>query len=332
MIDYGGLIKNISSELGIYKDKKETDKNWFARNIYSSLGRTALASLYDSVEDNDYISIIHFKNRIVKTLDAYRDIFPETNEIFLLPSNEYADEIYDIYLNCGYLYHTPNRISSGMKRSAVFSGIEYFRGEYISNEYSTSGLGIYQKSDIVHDEIDDLIEMFKIPNDDLVSIYNKIISIAKWTEMKSDYDIDYLRVTPPFTNGYWKSNPDKDGNVSLLRINTTGQKTYYLYKFIEDRIMISNIPSWIMNHNSYYTIANCILAKNKALPGISVDVSDKTVLIKQKYILPSEVLNFLFLYSWPVNYEDKNLFNRIMGIDIFNTFIEIINHMGIEVA
>ena len=66
MNEYSGLIEKIGSELNIYRELNEDENLWKARVVYSVMGRMALASLHDVLEDGETISVIHFKRRIIK--------------------------------------------------------------------------------------------------------------------------------------------------------------------------------------------------------------------------------------------------------------------------
>ena len=331
MNDYGRLISNISQDLSIRKDVSESDIFWTARVIYSSLGRVAQASLFDVVEDEELISVIHYKNRIIKTLNAYIDIYPELKELFCQPE-EYADEIYNICLQTGCLYHSPNRISASIKKQVAYSNLDIVRGGSVGEQYCVSGIGTYRIIDSIKGCIDELFEMFHIPNESLTVLYDDIIKSAVWAELNGEYSREYLRTDGFYKHGYWVNKPELDGDVSLLRIITGGKYLYYLYKCIEDGMYISSISNHFFDGTNYFTLANSILAHKGTLPKIVISKSNQTVNILQQYLLPNELLNFLLLYSWPKDFKNNNHFERIMQKDVFEIFKEMLDYIGIEVG
>ena len=56
------------------------------------------------------------------------------------------------------------------------------------------------------------------------------------------------------------------------------------------------------------------------------------MLIKQEYLLPNAVMNFVKLYSWPARFlRVPSDFNRVMNKEVFKILREILQVMEIEV-
>ena len=77
MNKYDKLLYKISEELGIYRGDNESEKSYKRRLIYSAVCQSAYASLFDEVEDAECITMMHFNNRIKRTINAYREMYPE---------------------------------------------------------------------------------------------------------------------------------------------------------------------------------------------------------------------------------------------------------------
>ena len=329
MNDYGKLITTISQELNIKKDKTEDELEWIARVVYSSLGRIAQASLYDTVEDGEDISVIRFKKRIIRTLSSYINIFPELKSIYSLSPDKYADNIYDIYFNAGCFYHSTNRLSPAIYRGATYKNIKFIRGG-IGESINVSGLGSYSISDNYNDKIDDLLDMYKIEEKNLMETYNDLLTIKGWEILDKNLYIEYLRTNGPFTEGYWINKYEKNNDISLLRVNS-GRFYYYFYRNEENQLLVSPVSEWINEGLNYLTYANSIIYKKGNLPFVSAGIKDYIVNISLKYLLPTNILNFLLLYSWPKDFEKLDGFNRVIQKDIYSVFKNILNYMGIGV-
>ena len=111
MLQYGGLLSRIATELSISKGKTEGELQWKSRIIYSVAGRMAIASLYDAPEF-EQVSIVHFKNRIIDIIQSYEAMYPEIQTSFSSDLSEIADELYTVCTDAGLIYHSPNRIVS----------------------------------------------------------------------------------------------------------------------------------------------------------------------------------------------------------------------------
>ena len=73
------LIISIGRQLNI---PGKVDNEWMCRVIYSIAGQMGLASLWDYDEDEDTVSIQHFKERIAEIFAAYEELYPSIKFIF----------------------------------------------------------------------------------------------------------------------------------------------------------------------------------------------------------------------------------------------------------
>ena len=97
------LIISIGRQLNI---PGKVDNEWMCRVIYSIAGQMGLASLWDYDEDEDTVSIQHFKERIAEIFAAYEELYPSIKFIFPEKKSDLIDEIYHIYLRSGFFYHS----------------------------------------------------------------------------------------------------------------------------------------------------------------------------------------------------------------------------------
>lgn len=99
------ILKEICNDLGLQPGSTETNERFKCRAVYSAIGWLAHSALWDEIEginkaerftnpDNDP-SIIHFKTRVKKSLDAFIRIFPEISLFY----NDDPQILADIFLS-----------------------------------------------------------------------------------------------------------------------------------------------------------------------------------------------------------------------------------------
>lgn len=333
MISERDLLYEISNELGIKKDKQENETQWINRVIYSSVAKLAIASVWSNGEDYHTDAIIHFKNHCKKLLNAYLNIFPDSLNMFSPNYDELSEEIYKILLSAGCFYHMPYRLSPAVKKLSVVNNIVLARGLSPDNDFNMSGMGFYIENSSI-DSQEDVFDMFNISRATFDRYVDQIIKNKEWIPAKFDKNIEdykFLKTQPPFTNGYWKKEPDKENVVSLARISEINNSMYFLYKYDNGKYFELPLENWRTEYFQYRAISTGILQSCNKLPPISAKLSDEIVYIKLNYLLPPNEESFFKLYSWPINYltTDQN-FNRIMSKKIYNVFKTILKQSGYQ--
>lgn len=330
MNKYDSLIVKIADEYNIEKGKLEPINNWKMRVIYSLLGRMAIAALFDDIE-GDMTSITHMKNRIIDVLESYRKIYPEINGFLPEKLGNLADEIYDIYLHTGVFYHIPNRIVPAKKTEDFINNIIFTRGYELNIQQNISGLGTYMRKDntsynasyknIFHLDMTNLEDRWKFWTENV-----------EWTELNVEGDIEYLRLKPPFTGGYWVNKSNGDGRISLLRTGFKENKLYYLYKEdLDANLFVCQLPTWIVKDYNYRSLANACLYYEGVLPPTTYRYDGDIVYVKFGYLPSPSNLYLWKLYSWPTSfYEFPRDFNRICTRYVFEGIVELMKKQGYE--
>lgn len=323
------LLNEIGQKLNIKRGVSEEKELWRQRIIYSAIGIMALASLWD-MEDEEPISITHFKHRIERQIYAYQELYPEIMQRFMISAKELSQEMYDIYATTGFIYLTPNRIFAAKETEAKAGTVVCVRGANLKRNLFMSGLGTYIKTTEVFD-FGDLNEMFRLPEQTLEEEYKLLSAEKKWSIIDTKNQVEYLRLQPPFSRGYWKENPDTDGSFSLLRFGMPGEKLYYLYKYEEGQCFGKALPSWRVNENEYRRLANVLLYHKGTLPPIIFSEAGDIVTVHLKYLLPPAELYFLKTYSWPANFlKLPSDFNRVINKEVFEAFKETLEKLGYQ--
>lgn len=309
------LLESIASDLHILKGQKESKEEWTLRIIYSAIARNGYCSLWDLQDDDT--TIIHFKKRCNEQLLTYIRIYPELR---MIVSNQdiaknIIDKIYDLYLKNGFFLHRKNYITNSRREEAGKDGCCLLKSPLPSDEVFMSGIGYYSFEQLTGD-FKSMYEVFGLSQVSISTYLEKLLNMQTFKEIELDTDIEYLKLNPPFSNGYWQKQKHEN-KISLLRIGPPENKMYYLYKIIDDHVMASRLPEWMVNKGEYRMIAWGLLNKYSQVPNIEYVVLDERVLVHLNYLLPVNEQSFFELYSWPESYATLSSFNRIMNKEVF---------------
>lgn len=329
MKKYAGLLSSIAAEYDIRQGENEPNENFKSRIIYSALARLSYASLWDKSDDSEStVSITHFKDRVAVLSGAYRELYPDVKISECL-----ADELYDLYLKTGYVYHKAHRISASMPCVAEKSGNLFLRGITPAEKVHLSGAGFYlpasEKKFTSDTKLKSLTEMFCLQGKTLLETWKELQTFINLRVENLADDMEFLRMSPPFSKGYWQNKHEADGKISIARTAVTKPRIYYFYKFYGEKLLFSQIPNWLTNdeffaegtenrHGGAYRKISCAcLAANGTLPPFVYEVDGAIVNLKLKYLPPPAELYLMCLYSWSQNLSELSIFKRTFDKDVF---------------
>ena len=169
------LIISIGRQLNI---PGKVDNEWMCRVIYSIAGQMGLASLWDYDEDEDTVSIQHFKERIAEIFAAYEELYPSIKFIFPEKKSDLIDEIYHIYLRSGFFYHSAYRISPAVPSFATYNNLTICRGSSPDVQLFMSGLGYYSRQKSSADK--SIAEVFGLQNQGLEDYLGGLLGDGEW--------------------------------------------------------------------------------------------------------------------------------------------------------
>ena len=287
------LLHEIAHELNILPCDSESEESYKSRIVYSAIGHMSLSSLYDVEEYEDKISIQHFRNRAETLYDSYRSMFPELKRVFRTEADNFSGTVYDIFLNAGCIYHEPDRITASAFRTAKSSGITFARGTPLNREISLSGLGEYLPKNDAGSSVT-VPELFGLQRLSLSELWRMISTKIHWSEISPPSNSEYLRKIPPFSRGYFKEQPDKNGKISVMRTWIKGSCLYYFCAYRDGKFLGMQIPSWQADNGEYRLLSNCVINSAGNLPP-SVYRSDNNIVnLTLEYLYPPSV-SLLFL-------------------------------------
>lgn len=316
------IITAAASDYSISAGLSETPSSWKLRVVYSILGRMAIASLWDFPEDGD-VSIVHLKTRIISLYESYKEIYSDL--FFGFDGADLAEEIYSIYRDTGVIYHQPNRITFSAPSHCRFDNVSFTRGYPLSKKQCLSGLGTYILEHV--DTTTTLYDMFQIDSLPLVESWERIISNRNWNVISFETPIEYHRMDLGYRGGFWGDSPDTTGRVSLLRTGLPGSRIYYLYKYDNHELYVSQLDNWRVENSEYRSLSNACLAYYGLLPSIEYAIDGDIVNLSFRYLPPKPEYNFIKLYSWPIGTIPSN-FKRVCSTFVFFVFKELLSKKG----
>lgn len=309
------LIESISEDLHIKRGKDESVADWIARVVYSAIAKNAYCSLWDQQDEDT--SITHFKKRCNEQLLSYTRIYPELKKVISSSevAKEYVNYIYDLYLKTGFLLHKKNYVTNSKRKVITIDNCSLVRSPEPGEDLFMSGLGYYALSKSMEHQ-ENIRDVFNLSKLSLLEYLDKLYQRQTFKLLESHSDIDYLRLEPPFSKGYWKKQKDIN-RLSLLRIGKPGTYIYYLYKATDNEILASQLPEWIVVDGNYRMISWGLLNKYQQATDIEYIVSGDLVHVHLNYLLPINEQLFFELFSWPRNITTMSGFNRTMDINVF---------------
>ena len=211
------LISIMAGRYQIERGTTEPVEQWQMRVIYSVLGQMAYASLWDKTEDDQPISVVHFKSRMKDLLESYCGIFNGLRKLFGYNYEKLLEEIYNVQLEGGKIYHSAYRLSPASYSAAVVDDVLFARGMAPDEQQFVSGQGTYLLSSDFQESIP-LLEMFQLPDQTLTETWRYLVKTAKWNQFRPNDTTEFLRTDPPFKYGYWQREKPVAQEVTLIRM------------------------------------------------------------------------------------------------------------------
>lgn len=339
----GDLLLQVAQQHHILRGEREAEHEWQARLIYSICGMMAYASLWDdsadSTSDEDWhtVSVVHLKRRVSSVLAAYQAMYPELAASLPADAQALADEIEQQFTAAGVVYHRPYRVAPATWREAQCSGILLQRGIALDDISHVSGLGFYAlvagHDGAVNPDISAAATMFGLEQEPLQELWHRIVAATAWRAPKYDFetssDTEYLRLKPPFSGGYWEPKPDRTGSVAMLRSGNPGAQQYYLYRYRDKALEVSQLQQWQVENANYRTLACACLAERGTLPPITYCEDGPLVHVRLGYLLPPRELAFLKYYSWPETCSSLPCdFKRKLSTEVFTAIKSLLSQAG----
>lgn len=250
------LISIMAGRYQIERGTTEPVEQWQMRVIYSVLGQMAYASLWDKTEDDQPISVVHFKSRMKDLLESYCGIFNGLRKLFGYNYENLLEEIYNVQLEGGKIYHSAYRLAPASYSASAVDDVLFARGMAPDEQQFVSGQGTYLLSSDFQESIP-LLEMFQLPDQTLTETWRYLVKTAKWNQFCPNDTTEFLRTDPPFKYGYWQREKPVAQEVTLIRMGMNGNRFYYLYQEKGGQAFVSQLPVWMTEDHFYLQSIKC---------------------------------------------------------------------------
>ncbi len=335
---YGSLLKQVARQYKIYQGKRESDRHYKIRLIYSICALMAYTALLDDpVNEQQTNSTQHVKKRIRAILDSYLFMYPELKDAFANAKKvTLEDHLTDLLFDSGMAYHRPHRIQLSMHREVTYQGIRFERGIAPDAIDHVSGMGLFAKpyTTLADAQMAEqraaLRQMFNIDTVTLDKTLAQVIQDAQWTKASLDpNELEYLNPDLTQKHSYWVSNPVKSDGVWFAVRRQDFSKEYYLYNYKKNELYVSRIEQWMVDDGYCRTIACALLMSIGKLPPITFTSDGDIVHLTLGYLLPKHELALLMLYSWPTDMNNlDSVFSRTIDHDVFFVIRDFLFHQG----
>lgn len=329
------LMDSIRLQLNI---PHSSNDDWICQTVYSVAGQMALASLWDRDEDSESVSIKHLKLRMRQIFDAYKSLFPHVRYTLPEDMTVLLEEIYQVYLHNGFMYHSADHVSPCIPCVASWNNLTLHRGFSPDTNLFMSGLGFYSLKGMPSGE--SFANMFALQQQSFESYLEELLTNSEWESIVFPENTEFLLLDQPFSRGYWKREPDRDGRISLARYGEPN-KIFLFYHFDGERYWQKQIPMWRLQDfydnkptklDEYRRIAIALLMRYGTMPPIKVHMHGDLYEINLGYRLPPSEEFFYKLYSWPIRYDfsasEPQVFVRKMSKYVYPMFKHELETMG----
>lgn len=318
------LVSEIAADLQMERDSHEKMSYWYGRVAYSALGRIALVSLWDVIDDQaDSISTDYFRQNIEKHVGAFNH---------LLGLNFYgkkvSSDLLKVYLQGGLMYQKGDRLVPSMEKKVNYQNVELVRTPVLNKKLKMSGLGLYQNIKAgTSKEIDPVMKFLGITSSSLQDVYQDLVDRADWhlLDQQNIQKIRFLDDNSQQKKWIRTANEQKNSsqNFSIL---WNSESDYWLYFIEDEKLYVSHLQLSLYN-NSEQKIVDSIMQHDDSLPKIKYVINEKFAKVKLMQKLPPREQLFFNMYSWQSTSMLENK-QGTMTLEIFLVFHKMMKHLG----
>lgn len=318
------LGSEIAADLQMERDSHEKMSDWYGRVAYSALGRIALVSLWDVIDDQaDSISIDYFRQNIEKHVGAFNHLF-ELN----FYGKKVSGDLLKVYLQGGLIYQKGNRLVPSMEKKVSYQNVELVRTPVLNKKLKMSGLGLYQNIKVgTSKEIEPVMRFLGITNSSLQEVYQNLVDRADWQLLEQQNIKKFRFLDDNSRQKKWIriANEQRDGSQEFS-ILWNHESDYWLYFIKNEKIYVSHLPLSLYN-NSEQKFVDSIMQHDGNLPKIKYVINEKFAKVKLLQKLPPREQLFFNMYSWQSTSMLENK-QGTMTLEIFLVFHKMMKHLG----
>lgn len=306
-----------------------------SRLVYTLSARRALASLFDSDESqydhegsDGSVSLHHFKKAFLATVDAASKIWGLAKKF--KPNERVADDLVQLYSDCGYVLRRPNRIRTPEFSFCRTDGLFFVRGAGPGFQSTMSGAGMFTffpPRDMPETGERTLSEFFgfpeELPSESFLRLIERLRPNCLHTE-GNDWRWEYLKRSKI---GYaWQQGITNIPNLSLARAMTPGGTLYFLTAQKRKSVYRVPLPEYLSTDIPTLAVGVITLDGNRP-QALAFHSRDGLTQIQWSYLPPLPLRRAWQLYSWPLPPTN----DRIIETEVFKRFVPELIRIGFEV-
>lgn len=318
------LPSEIADDLQMERDSHEKMSDWYGRVAYSALGRIALVSLWDVIDDQaDSIPTDYFRQNIEKHVGAFNHLFGLN-----FYGKKVSSDLLKVYLQGGLMYQKGDRLVPSMEKKISYQNVELFRSTALNKKVQMSGLGFYRNIKVgTSKEIDLVMKFLGITSSSLQDVYQDLVDRAEWQLLDQQTIKKYRFLDDNSQQRKWIRTANKQKNSSQnFSILWDSESDYWLYFIEDEKFYVSHLPLPLYN-NSEQKIVDSIMQHDDSLTKIKYVINEKFAKVKLMQKLPPREQLFFNMYSWQSTSMLENK-QGTMTLEIFLVFHKMMKHLG----
>ena len=306
-------------QMGILKDRSETDLSFCCRVMLSALSKWTLTAVGGAEQS---VSIMKIQQVIEEKLTGYLKLLPIDSPIQLVGI---GDTIYQLLLENGAFYHLQYNVRPVAHRLIGCGDVSLIRGFIPEENAYFSGLAPFIQESSTEGNLTDDFMLWPLNGSETIDLVWR-----RSTPVDNSINLEeYLNLER--TGGrYYTGRRNPDWPFTLARSRQPGN-----YSSHENYIIIGkeirHIPSDYVDASIHEYVRLAMMNKVKR-QAMTATIREHIVTVEFGYLLPAPDLRLIRFVSWPVDIVDmKNAFRFILHPAIWPGVKNRLISLGYEV-
>lgn len=316
--DTTSFWQDTGNQMGILKDRSETDLSFCCRVMLSALSKWVLTTVGGSQQT----SIVKVQQIVEKKLAGYLTMLPTDDAI---PPNGIVDTIYELLLENGAFYHLQYNVRPAPHKRIGCGDVSLIRGLKPEEIVCFSGFAPYVMESSSGGNMANDFMLWPLGGAETIDLVWK-----RSTVVESSTNLEeYLNIER--TSGrYFSNKKDPDWRFTLARTRHPGNiSTHEYYIITGDEVR--HIPnSYVEASIHEYVRLAMMNAVRKQV--VTATIRESIASVECGYLLPAPDLRFMRFVSWSVNISNiKDAFTFLLHPAIWPGVRERLISLGYEV-